>query len=72
MRCSVCDLELEIERRGDELVATYNFVAFQSSQCPCRELGPLVCTNVWPAVEELRERGVATKGFGPCESDVSA
>jgi hypothetical protein len=58
MICPTCRLELGIERRADELVATYDLEAFRL-QCACRELGdPLLCGNSLPTVLKLLESNI--------------
>jgi len=61
MICPACRLELGIERRADELVATYDLEEFRL-RCACRELGdPLLCSNLLPTVPKLLESNVASR-----------
>ena len=44
MICPVCQLELGVERRAEELVVTYRFGDWRP-QCPCPG-APVMCSNL--------------------------
>jgi len=53
MRCPVCQLELGIERRVDEVVLTYSFKDW-GERCHCRASGdPAWCGHLLPTILEL-------------------
>jgi hypothetical protein len=53
MRCPVCQLELGVERRGDEVVLTYSFKDWEQRR-RCRERGdPALCGLLRPTILEL-------------------
>jgi len=59
MICSVCQLELGIERRADEVVLTYSFKDW-AARCRCRAEGdPAWCGHLLPHIlKQLQESKV--------------
>jgi hypothetical protein len=59
MLCPVCQLELGVERRADELVLTYSFGDLKT-RCLFRDRGnPVLCGNLQPTIlQELPESRV--------------
>jgi len=51
MICPVCQLELGVERRAEELVVTYRFGDWRP-QCPCPG-APVMCSNLLPTILPL-------------------
>ena len=52
MRCPVCQLELGVERRADELVLTYSFLEWAAA-CRSRAGGdPVWCGHLLPTILE--------------------
>ena len=50
MRCTVCQLELGVERRADEVVLTYSFKDWEQ-QCQCPAGGdPVWCGHLLPTI----------------------
>ena len=53
MRCPVCELELGVERRADEVVLTYSFKDW-GQRCRYRAGGdPVWCRHLLPVILEL-------------------
>ena len=53
MRCPICQLELGVERRADELVLNYSFKEWAAG-CRCRERGdPVLCCNLLPTILKM-------------------
>jgi hypothetical protein len=59
MRCPVCELELGIERRTDEVVVTYHFEDW-AQRCRCRSRGdPVSCAILRPSILEQLPKGTS-------------
>ena len=60
MRCSVCQLELGVERRAGEVVLTYSFKDW-GQHCRCSAGGdPVTCAILRPAILKMLSEAKST------------
>jgi hypothetical protein len=58
MHCPACQLELRVERQGDEVVLSYNFDEWRQ-RCRHQRGDPVLCALLKPTILELLQ-GKAT------------
>jgi len=69
MRCPVCQLELGVERRAEEVVLTYSFKDW-GERCRCRAGGdPVWCGLLLPAIMKQLPRSTTFRSEPRAKDD---